>query len=104
MTDEPVTIRVDDEALTRQACASFGSQDIDAAPAGMVRDADSPNEDALAMAHEIAGKSLRAVRGAKSLLNASPCRGVAEQFENERRMRSAQRQEGGSPDSRTPIR
>jgi enoyl-CoA hydratase/carnithine racemase len=46
---------------------------------------DTPVEDALAMAHEIAGKSPQAVRGAKSLLNASPYRGVAEQFEDERR-------------------
>jgi enoyl-CoA hydratase/carnithine racemase len=46
---------------------------------------DTPVEDALAMAHEIAGKSPQAVRGAKRLLNASPYRGVAEQFDDERR-------------------
>jgi enoyl-CoA hydratase/carnithine racemase len=46
---------------------------------------DTPLEDALAMAHEIAGKSPLAVRGAKKLLNASPYRGVAEQFGDERR-------------------
>jgi enoyl-CoA hydratase/carnithine racemase len=50
-----------------------------------IRAVDTPLEDALAMAHEIAGKSPQAVRGAKSLLNASPNRGVAEQFEDERR-------------------
>jgi enoyl-CoA hydratase/carnithine racemase len=46
---------------------------------------DTPVEDALAMAHEIAGNSPQAVRGAKRLLNASPYRGVAEQFDDERR-------------------
>ena len=45
---------------------------------------DTPLEDALATAHEIAGKSPLAVRGDKKLLNASPYRGVAEQFEDER--------------------
>jgi enoyl-CoA hydratase/carnithine racemase len=45
---------------------------------------DAPLEDALAMAHEIAGKNPLAIRGAKKLLNASPYRGVAEQFEDER--------------------
>jgi enoyl-CoA hydratase/carnithine racemase len=44
----------------------------------------TPHEDALAMAHEIAGKSPQAVRGAKRLLNASPYRAVAEQFQDER--------------------
>jgi enoyl-CoA hydratase/carnithine racemase len=48
------------------------------------RVSDSPLDDALAMAHEIAGKSPTAVRGAKKLLNASPYRGVAEQFADER--------------------
>jgi enoyl-CoA hydratase/carnithine racemase len=46
---------------------------------------DTPLDDALAMAHEIAGKSPTAVRGAKRLLNASPGRDVAEQFDDERR-------------------
>ena len=46
---------------------------------------DNPLEDALAMAHEIAGKSPTAVRSAKRLLNASPGRDVAEQFDDERR-------------------
>ena len=45
---------------------------------------DTPLDDALAMAREIAGKSPTAVRGAKKLLNASPYRGVAEQFADER--------------------
>ena len=48
------------------------------------RVSDTPLEDALAMAREIAGKSPAAVRGAKRLLNASPYRGVAEQFADER--------------------
>jgi ketosteroid isomerase-like protein len=43
MTDERVTIRVDDEALIRHAYASFNSKDIDAALADMVRDVDWPN-------------------------------------------------------------
>ena len=45
---------------------------------------DTPLDDALAMAHEIAGKSPTAVRGAKRLLNSSPGRDVAEQFRDER--------------------
>jgi enoyl-CoA hydratase/carnithine racemase len=45
----------------------------------------NPLDDALAMAREIAGKSPLAVRGAKRLLNASPHRGVAEQFDDERK-------------------
>jgi enoyl-CoA hydratase/carnithine racemase len=45
----------------------------------------TPLEDALALAHEIAGKSPQAVRGAKRLLNASPYQDVAEQFDEERR-------------------
>ena len=44
----------------------------------------NPLEDALALAREIAGKSPTAVRGAKKLLNATPYRGVAEQFADER--------------------
>jgi enoyl-CoA hydratase/carnithine racemase len=48
------------------------------------RVSDTPLEDALAMAREIASKSPTAVRGAKKLLNASPYRGVAEQFADER--------------------
>jgi enoyl-CoA hydratase/carnithine racemase len=48
------------------------------------RVSESPLEDALALAREIASKSPTAVRGAKKLLNASPYRGVAEQFADER--------------------
>jgi enoyl-CoA hydratase/carnithine racemase len=48
------------------------------------RVSDTPLEDALALAREIASKSPTAVRGAKKLLNASPYRGVAEQFADER--------------------
>lgn len=48
------------------------------------RVAPNPLEEALAMAREIASKSPTAVRGAKRLLNASPYRGVAEQFKDER--------------------
>lgn len=46
--------------------------------------APNPLEEALAIAKEIASKSPTAVRGAKKLLNASPYRGVAEQFKDER--------------------
>jgi enoyl-CoA hydratase/carnithine racemase len=49
------------------------------------RVSDNPLDDALALAREIASKSPTAVRGAKQLLNASPYRGVAEQFEDERK-------------------
>jgi enoyl-CoA hydratase/carnithine racemase len=45
---------------------------------------ETPLEDALAMAHEIAGKNPLAVRGAKRLLNSAPGRDVAEQFRDER--------------------
>jgi enoyl-CoA hydratase/carnithine racemase len=48
------------------------------------RVSETPLEDALALAHDIAGKSPAGVRGAKRLLNASPYRGVAEQFKDER--------------------
>ncbi|HVT78927.1 MAG TPA: crotonase/enoyl-CoA hydratase family protein [Acidimicrobiales bacterium] len=48
------------------------------------RVSESPLDDALALAREIASKSPTAVRGAKRLLNASPYRGVAEQFADER--------------------
>lgn len=48
------------------------------------RVSDTPLEDALALAREIAGKSPTAVRGAKKLLNASPFRNMAEQFADER--------------------
>jgi enoyl-CoA hydratase/carnithine racemase len=49
------------------------------------RVSDNPLDDALAMAHEIAGKNPHAVRGAKRLLNASPGRDLAAQFDDERR-------------------
>ena len=49
------------------------------------RVSENPLDDALALAREIASKSPTAVRGAKRLLNASPYRGVAEQFEDERK-------------------
>ena len=45
---------------------------------------DSPLDDALELAREIAGKSPHAVRGVKRLLNASPGRPVADQFADER--------------------
>jgi enoyl-CoA hydratase/carnithine racemase len=45
---------------------------------------ETPLDDALALASEIASKSPTAVRGAKRLLNASPYRSVAEQFAAER--------------------
>jgi enoyl-CoA hydratase/carnithine racemase len=57
----------------------------EAAWIGMVTKlSDTPLEDALAMAHDIAGKNPLAIRGGKKLLNASPYRGVAEQFADER--------------------
>ena len=49
------------------------------------RVSDTPLDDALALAREIAGKSPHAVRGVKRLLNASPGRPVADQFADERR-------------------
>ena len=45
---------------------------------------DTPLDDALALAREIAGKSPHAIRGVKRLLNASPGRPVADQFADER--------------------
>ena len=48
------------------------------------RVSETPLEDALALAREIAGKSPGAIRGAKKLLNAAPYRTVAEQFADER--------------------
>ena len=49
------------------------------------RVSEKPLDDALALAHEIAGKNPHAVRGAKRMLNASPGRDLAEQFDDERR-------------------
>ena len=47
---------------------------------------DTPVDDALAMAREIAGRSPDAVRGAKALFNQLVNAGAAEQFANERRV------------------
>ncbi len=47
---------------------------------------ETPLEDALAMAHEIAGRSPDAVRGAKELFNRIYNAGAAEQFAEERRV------------------
>jgi len=47
---------------------------------------DTPREDALAMAAEIAGRSPEAVRGAKALFNRLLGEGAAEQFAEERRV------------------
>ena len=47
---------------------------------------DTPYEDAMAMAREIAGRSPDAVRGAKALLNRLANAGAAEQFAEERRV------------------
>ena len=49
------------------------------------RVSETPLDDALALAREIAGKSPHAVRGVKRLLNASPGRPVADQFADERK-------------------
>ena len=47
---------------------------------------DTPREDALALAAEIAGRSPEAVRGAKSLFNRLANADAAEQFAEERRV------------------
>ena len=47
---------------------------------------DTPREDALALAREIAGRSPHAVRGAKELFNRLLADGAAEQFADERRV------------------
>lgn len=47
---------------------------------------ENPLEDAMAMAHEIAGRSPSAVRGAKELFNRIVNAGAAEQFAEERRV------------------
>jgi enoyl-CoA hydratase/carnithine racemase len=51
---------------------------------------ETPLADALAMAHEIAGRSPGAVRGAKELFNLIQNEGAAEQFAAERRVIGAQ--------------
>ena len=59
---------------------------VEAAQIGLAtRVSDTPLDDALALAREIAGKSPHAIRGIKRLLNAAPGRSFAEQFEDERR-------------------
>lgn len=50
------------------------------------RVSDTPYEDAMAMAREIAGRSPDAVRGSKALLNRLANAGAAEQFAEERRV------------------
>ena len=49
------------------------------------RTSESPLEDALALAREIAGKSPHAVRGVKRLIDQSGTASLAEQYEDERR-------------------
>ena len=57
----------------------------EAARLGLVtRTSETPLDDALAMAHDIAGMNPHAMRHAKRLLNASRHRGYTEQFEDER--------------------
>jgi len=51
---------------------------------------DTPLDDAMAMARDIAGRSPGAVRGAKELFNRIDHEGAAEQFAEERRLISAQ--------------
>jgi enoyl-CoA hydratase/carnithine racemase len=64
------------------------------------RVSETPLDDALALAHEIAAKNPHAVRGAKRILNASPGRDLAEQFEDERRTIGALI---GSPNQREAV-
>jgi enoyl-CoA hydratase/carnithine racemase len=57
----------------------------EAARIGLVtRVSDSPLDDALALAQEIARKSPQAIRGVKKLLNRARCASLAEQFRDER--------------------
>jgi enoyl-CoA hydratase/carnithine racemase len=57
----------------------------EAARIGLVtRVSDSPLDDALALAHEIARKSPQAIRGVKKLLNQARYASLAEQFRHER--------------------
>jgi enoyl-CoA hydratase/carnithine racemase len=57
----------------------------EAARIGLVtRVSDSPLDDALALAHEIARKSPQAIRGVKKLLNGARSASLAEQFRDER--------------------
>ncbi len=50
------------------------------------RVSETPREDALALAHKIAGRNPDAIRGAKSLLNAAGTRPLAESFLEETRL------------------
>ena len=74
--------------LDRAKELTFTGRMVSGTEAGQIglatRVSDTPLDDALGLAHEIAGKSPTAVRGAKKLLNASPYRDVAEQFADER--------------------
>jgi enoyl-CoA hydratase/carnithine racemase len=56
----------------------------------VTRLSDTPYDDAMALAREIAGRSPGAVRGAKSLFNRMFVEGAAEQFEMEREVIRAQ--------------
>lgn len=56
----------------------------------VTRLSDTPYEDALSMAQEIAGRSPGAVRGSKELFNALDHQGAAEAFAGERRVIGAQ--------------
>jgi enoyl-CoA hydratase/carnithine racemase len=59
---------------------------VEAAQIGLATSvSDTPLDDALTMAREIAGKSPKAIRGIKRLLNAAPGRSFADQFADERR-------------------
>jgi enoyl-CoA hydratase/carnithine racemase len=69
---------------------TYTARMIDGAEAhdiGLVtRLSDTPYDDAMAMAREIAGRSPGAVRGAKSLFNSMFADGAADQFALERRL------------------
>jgi enoyl-CoA hydratase/carnithine racemase len=59
---------------------------VEAAQIGLATSvSDTPLDDALALAREIAGKSPKAIRGIKRLLNAAPGRSFADQFADERK-------------------
>ena len=58
---------------------------VEAAQIGLATQvSDTPLDDALALAREIAGKSPHAIRGIKRLLNEAPGRSFADQFADER--------------------
>jgi len=52
----------------------------------VTRSSDTPHDDAMALAREIAGRSPGAVRGAKALFNSMFAEGAADQFALERRL------------------